>query len=189
MSTIAYARVSTAGQNIDGQLDILKSHNPDKLFQEVASGSGVARPVWDECQRYLRSGDTLLVTRLDRLARSTLDLCQIAETLDKEGVHLQVTEQAIDTSTPEGRFLFQSLAAVAEFEKAIRAERQREGIAKAKAAGKYANCGRKATPAETMDAIRQSYQVGGSSYRKLARKYGVSLGIVAKACAGVSPPS
>ena len=85
--------------------------------------------------RYVREGDTLIVTRLDRLARSTLHLCQLAAELENSGVHLKVLDQQIDTSHATGRLLFHMLAAIAQFENELRAERQMDGILQAKARG------------------------------------------------------
>jgi DNA invertase Pin-like site-specific DNA recombinase len=84
-----------------------------------------------DCLDYVREGDTLVVTRLDRLARSTWHLCQIAEALARKRVHLHVLDQSIDTSDATGRLLFNMLGAIAQFETELRAERQREGIQKA----------------------------------------------------------
>ena len=87
------------------------------------------------CLEYVREGDTLVVTRLDRLARSTLHLCQIAAVLERKQVHLQVLDQHIDTSDATGRLLFNMLGAIAQFETEIRAERQMDGIRKARERG------------------------------------------------------
>ena len=93
------------------------------------------RPQLKACLEYIRDGDTLVVTRLDRLARSTLHLCQIAEKLQKKGVILQVIDQNIDTGDATGRLLFNMLGAISQFETEIRAERQMDGIQNAKARG------------------------------------------------------
>ncbi len=133
MAKVGYARVSTVGQNLDIQLDRLSGC--DKIFQEKISATNHARPQLKACLDYLREGDILLVTRLDRLARSTLHLCQIAETLKGKDVHLQVLDQNINTADATGRLLFNMLGAIGQFETEIRAERQMEGIAKAKERG------------------------------------------------------
>ena len=109
----------------------------DKLFQETHSGAAGPRPQLRACLDYVREGDTLVVTRLDRLARSTLHWCQIAETLAQKQVHLQVLDQHIDTSNATGRLLFHMLGAIAQFETELRAERQMDGITKAKARGPF----------------------------------------------------
>ena len=135
MEIIGYGRVSSVGQSLDVQIDKLNDFGCTKLFQEKQSGTSSARPKLKACLEYVRDGDTLVVTRLDRLARSTLHLCEIAETLKTKGVNLKVLDQSIDTSDATGRLLFNMLGAIAQFETEIRAERQLDGINKAKAKG------------------------------------------------------
>ena len=137
MAKIGYARVSSTGQSLEIQLSKLTAYGctePDgQIFQEKKSGTNTNnRPQLQECLRHVRKGDTLVITKLDRLARSTLDLTQIAEDLKTRGVELVVIDQNIDTSTPTGKLLFNMLASIAEFENDIRRERQSDGIAKAK---------------------------------------------------------
>jgi len=135
---IAYARVSSTGQNETAQVDILIRHGADEVFVDKASGkTRDGRPKLAEAIKYARKGDVLMVTRLDRLARSVIDLHTIGKELDAKGVDLIVTEQSIDTTTPHGRLMFNMLAAIAEFETDLRKERQLEGIAKAKEEGRY----------------------------------------------------
>jgi len=133
MATIGYARVSSVGQNLAVQLT--KLADCDKVFQEKASAASSQQPRLKACLEYVREGDNLVVTRLDRLARSTLHLCQIAAELERKHVNLQVVDQNIDTSDATGRLLFHMLGAIAQFETEIRAERQMEGILKAKERG------------------------------------------------------
>jgi DNA invertase Pin-like site-specific DNA recombinase len=106
----------------------------DKLYQEQRSATG-KRPRLVVYLAYVREGDTLVVTRLDRLARSTLHPCQIADELQRKGVHLQVLDQQIHTDDATGRLLFHMLGAIAQFETELRAERQMDGIQLAKARG------------------------------------------------------
>ena len=133
MAQVGYARVSSVGQSLDVQLD--KLAQCAKVFQEKQSGTSDKRPRLKACLEYVRDGDTLMVTRLDRLARSTLHLCQIAEELSRKKVHLQVLDQNIDTSDATGRLLFNMLGAIGQFETEIRAERQMDGIKKARKRG------------------------------------------------------
>jgi DNA invertase Pin-like site-specific DNA recombinase len=133
MALIGYARVSSVGQSLDVQLEKLKAC--EKIFQETASASSSKRPRLQACLEYVREGDTLVVTRLDRLARSTLHLCQIADELTRKEVHLEVLDQHINTQDATGRLLFNMLGAIAQFETEIRAERQIDGIQAAKARG------------------------------------------------------
>ena len=133
MALVGYARVSSVGQSLDIQLDKLK--HCKKIFQEKKSGTSQKRSQLETCLEYVREDDTLVVTRLDRLARSTLHLCQIADELKRKGVELQVLDQNINTGDATGRLLFNMLGAIAQFETEIRAERQMDGIAKAKQNG------------------------------------------------------
>jgi len=133
MAKVGYARVSSVGQSLDVQLE--KLNNCDKLFEEKRSGTTNDRPMLKQCLNYFREGDQLIVTRIDRLAHSTLHLCQIAETLREKSVDLVVLDQNIDTSDATGRLLFNMLGAIGQFETEIRAERQMDGIKKAKDRG------------------------------------------------------
>jgi DNA invertase Pin-like site-specific DNA recombinase len=133
MALVGYARVSSVGQSLAVQLDKLRQC--DKIFQEKKSGASDVRPTLQACLGYVREGDILVVTRLDRLARSTLHLCQVAAELARKQVHLQVLDQHIDTSDATGRLVFHMLGAIAQFETELRAERQMDGIRKAKERG------------------------------------------------------
>lgn len=133
MALVGYARVSSAGQSLDVQLDLLK--HCDKIFQEKISGASDSRPRLKACLEYVREGDVLVITRLDRLARSTRHLFKISEELQRKKVHLHVLSQNLNTEDATGRFLFGMLAVVAEFENELRAERQIDGINKAKQKG------------------------------------------------------
>jgi DNA invertase Pin-like site-specific DNA recombinase len=133
MAKVGYARVSSVGQSLDVQRE--KLGGCDKLFEEKRSGTTDARPMLKECLNYVREGDVLIVSRIDRLARSTLHLCQIAETMREKGVDLVVLDQNIDTSDATGRLLFNMLGAIGQFETEIRSERQIDGIKKAKGRG------------------------------------------------------
>ena len=137
MAKIGYARVSSTGQSLEIQLSKLTAYgcaeHDGQIYQEKKSGTSTnGRTEWKSCNKHLRRGDTLVITKLDRLARSTLDLTQIAEDLKNRGIELVVIDQNIDTSTPTGKILFNMLASIAEFENDIRRERQSDGIAKAK---------------------------------------------------------
>lgn len=133
MTDVGYARVSTTGQSLEVQLDKLK--HCQKLYQEKRSGATADRPQFKACMNYLREGDTLYITRLDRLARSVSHLAQLATRFEAEGIQLVVIDQQIDTSTSTGRLMFNMLASIAEFENDLRQERQSEGIAKAREQG------------------------------------------------------
>ncbi len=157
MAFIGYARVSSVGQSLDVQLDKLK--HCKKTYQEKQSGTNQNRPELKACLDYIREGDTLVVTRLDRLARSTLHLCQIAEILKQEKVDLQVLDQNINTNDATGRLLFNMLGAIAQFETEIRAERQMDGINKAKERGVAFGRKRKMTQ-EQINELRERRKNG-----------------------------
>lgn len=138
MARIGYARVSTRGQDLSLQLAALKAAGCEPIRAEKATGSTVAgrtelRTILD----FLGEGDTLVVTRIDRLARSIGDLQDIVRAVRAKGAQLQATEQPIDTGTAAGKAFLDMLGVFAEFETSLRRERQAEGIAKAKAAGVY----------------------------------------------------
>lgn len=133
--TIGYARVSSTGQSLDVQLEKLNDYGCTRIYQEKITGTTNNRPELKACLEYLREGDKLVITKLDRMARSTNHLTSIAEDLKQRGIELIVIDQAIDTSTPTGKLLFNMLASIAEFETEIRKERQLDGIAKAKEKG------------------------------------------------------
>lgn len=136
---IGYGRVSSRSQSLDIQISALTNADVrnEHLYLEKASGrKREGRAALDDLMcRGIRKGDTVVCTRLDRLARSTRDLLQIAETLENKGVGLRVLEQPIDTTTSAGKLFFTIISAYGEFEASIRAERQREGIDAALAKG------------------------------------------------------
>jgi DNA invertase Pin-like site-specific DNA recombinase len=138
MTLVSYARVSTTGQSLEVQIDQLRAAGAEEIFQEQRSGTSTSgRDQLEAALRFVRRGDTFLVTRLDRLARSMSDLRRIVDALTAKGVGFRVLQQAIDTTTSEGRLLLNLLGAFSEFETEIRKERQMDGIAKAKAEGRY----------------------------------------------------
>ena len=135
---IGYARTSTMDQEagFEAQLRELEAVACDKVFKEQVS-SVAKREQLDAAIDYLRKGDTLVVTKLDRLARSTKHLGAIIETLTDKEAHLQIMDLSIDTGTATGELVINLIGAIAQFERKMMLERQREGIAKAKAEGKY----------------------------------------------------
>lgn len=139
MSIVGYARVSSSSQNLDLQLEQLDAAGCEKVFAEKMTGTSRSdRQALAECLDWVREGDTLVVTRLDRLARSGRDLHDIIAQLSAKQVGFRCVQQgAVDTTTSMGKLILGILGAVAEFETDIRKERQREGIERAKAAGVY----------------------------------------------------
>lgn len=134
---IAYVRVSTVEQNEERQIEGLKKYNIEKWFVEKISGKNTNRPELKNMIDFAREGDSIYIHSLDRLARSTKDLLEIVELLQNKKVHLISNKENIDTSTATGKLMLTMIGAIAEFERANMLERQREGIAIAKAEGKY----------------------------------------------------
>lgn len=137
MANIAYVRVSTIEQNDSRQIEGLKKHNIDKWFEEKVSAKDANRPQLQALLDYAREGDTVYIHDLSRLARSTKDLLEIVEQLQKKCIDLVSNKENIDTKTPTGKLMLTMIGAIAEFERANMLERQREGIAIAKEEGKY----------------------------------------------------
>lgn len=134
---VGYARVSTTDQNLEVQLDELNAHGCERIFTDKATGTNTARAGLTDMMEFVRDSDTLVVTRLDRFARSLSDLYALLERLTARGVAFHCLRQSIDTATSTGKLTLAILGAVAEFENDLRRERQRDGIEKAKACGVY----------------------------------------------------
>lgn len=134
---IAYIRVSTIEQNEQRQIDAMQKYNIEKWFIEKVSAKDTNRPKLQEMLDYARDGDTVHIHDFSRLARSTKDLLDIVEMLNKKGVTLISNKENIDTSTPTGKLMLTMIGAINEFERTNLLERQREGIAIAKRNGKY----------------------------------------------------
>ena len=134
---VGYVRVSTIEQNDTRQFTIMEKYNVEKVFNEKISGKNVDRPTLNEMLQFVRKGDTLIIESYSRLARSTKDLLNIFEELNSKGVNIISDKENIDTTTAHGRLMFTLFAGLAEFERTCMLERQAEGIAEAKKAGKY----------------------------------------------------
>lgn len=186
MSKVGYARVSTTDQDTTIQVEQLKAAGCEKVYQEQISGTSMQRPQLEAVLDYIREGDTLVITRIDRLARSVLDLQKIVHDLKSRGIALEATEQPIDTSTAAGKAFLDMLGVFAEFETNLRKERQMEGIANAKAEGKYK--GRKPIPEESIERVMELYALGVPK-AVIARDVGISRGTVYRVLAdnGVQP--
>lgn len=135
---VGYARTSTVDQiaGFDAQIQALKEAGCEKLFSEQVSSVAVRAQLANALD-FVREGDMFVVTKLDRLARSIADLMTILQTLDRKHVGVRILNLGIDTETPTGKLMLTILGAVAQFEREMMLERQREGVVKAKAEGKY----------------------------------------------------
>ncbi|WAW10382.1 recombinase family protein [Oxalobacter vibrioformis] len=149
---IGYARTSTLDQvaGFDAQIAEFTALRCDRIYKEQASSVGERKEL-EEALDYTREGDTFVVTKLDRLARNTQHLLEITQRLEGKGVSLRVLNLGLDTSTPTGKLMLTMLGAINQFEREMMLERQREGIAKAKAEGKYK--GRKPTAKARKDEV------------------------------------
>lgn len=177
---IGYGRVSTLDQNLDSQADTLEAAGVDKLFIEKITGTVKERPELDKLREQLRPGDTLVITRLDRLGRSTKDLLAISSELEEKNVELEVLEQNINTKTPEGKLFFTLVAAFAEFEHSLMVARTRDGLAAARARGRVG--GRKPKLSEAQqEQIKKLYDKRDLTVREIAALFGVTAPTVYRA--------
>jgi DNA invertase Pin-like site-specific DNA recombinase len=178
MTTVGYARVSSIGQDLAVQLE--KLAGCDKIFKEKRSGVDTGRPELKRCLEYLREGDTLLVTKIDRLARSTSDLYRIISELAEKGAAFKVVDDPmIDTTSRTGKLIMGILALIAEFENDIRRERQMDGIAKAKERG--TRFGRKPELTPGRIAKIKALRADGTTVPEIIRRVGLSKATVYRA--------
>lgn len=170
MATYGYARVSTSDQDCAVQVAALRAAGCEIIRSEKASGTTRdGRPELETLLQFVRDGDVLMVTRIDRLARSMKDLQDIVHELKRKGVALRTTEQPVDTSTAAGKAFLDMLGVFAEFETNLRRERQAEGIAAAKEAGVYT--GRR--PSINVNQVRQ-LTAQGIGPSEIAKRLGIS---------------
>jgi DNA invertase Pin-like site-specific DNA recombinase len=170
---VGYARVSTRDQHPDAQQDALTVAGCCKVFTDQASGTLARRPALDDALNYLRAGDTLVVTKLDRLGRSVRNLKQIVDDLQARDVGLRAVSQGIDTTTAGGRLFFHVLAAIAEFEHDLIVERTIDGLAAARARGRNGGPKFKMTPTKIAQA-RAMYDAKQHTVQEIADTFGVS---------------
>jgi DNA invertase Pin-like site-specific DNA recombinase len=179
MTAIGYARVSTIDQDLTVQIEALKAAGCDVIRREKASGTSTkGRTELATILDFIREGDALVVTRIDRLARSIADLQDIVRTLKGRGAALRATEQPINTATAAGKCFLDMLGVFAEFETNLRRERQLEGIAKAKVAGVYK--GRKPT---ISSAEVKKLKEDGLGATEIAKRLGIGRASVYRALA------
>ena len=173
---VGYARVSSADQNLARQLEQLKSKNTDKIFEDKASGANTNRPAFQQMMEYVREGDTIVVCSMDRLARNLTDLLNTTKELQAKGVSIHFLKESIllDASGNDAamtKLLMSMLGAVAEFERSMIRERQREGIELAKKRGVYK--GRKPTDVAIIEKAREQINLG-IPLAKVAREIGIA---------------
>jgi len=180
MAKIGYGRVSTRDQNPDSQHDALAEAGCDKIFIDKASGKLASRSELDKALDYARTGDTFVITRLARAARSLKHLLELAETLSERGIDLLVLKQGIDTSTPTGRLAFHMLGAIDEFQRELIVEGTHEGLASARARGRTG--GRRPTLTATQVRMaRQMYDSEEYTVQQIADTFHTSRATVYRA--------
>lgn len=170
---IGYARVSTDDQNLDLQLDALKRTGCDTVYQEKMSGKSANRPELEHCLKALRTGDTLVVWRLDRLGRSLQDLVRIVTELETQGIAFESVSEKIDTGSASGKLQFHVFAAMAEFERNLIRERTNAGLAAARARGRVGGRPAKLTDKQVRE-IKLLLADPQAVVADIAKKYGVS---------------
>ena len=173
MALVGYARVSTVGQSLDTQLQALAECST--IFQEKVSGAKDDRPQLAQLLNFVREGDVVLVTKLDRLARNTRHLLEISEYLQSKRVALRILNLGINTSTPTGKLMLTMIGAIATFERELMLERQAEGIELAKQRGVYK--GRKPTAMAKGNEVL-ALLARGLTKAETARQMGISVSSV-----------
>lgn len=180
MPIYGYARVSTEGQTLDAQRAALSAAGAEKVFQETASGAKTDREELAKLLKALKGGDTLLVTRLDRLARSTRDLLNILDVLSKAGAGFRsLADSWADTTTPYGRLMLTVLGGLAEFERELIKARTGEGRARAKARGQHMGRPGALTRHQRIEAL-QALDAGTATQADLARRFNVSQATISR---------
>ena len=180
MATIGYARISTDGQTLDAQIAALTAAGAARIYRETASGAKVERKELARAMKSITAGDTLLVTRLDRLARSTRDLLNILDALAKAGAGFRsLADVWADTTTPHGRLMLTVLGGLAEFERELIRTRTGEGRARAKTRGIDMNRPPKLTAHQKHEALK-ALADGSASQADLARRFNVNQATISR---------
>jgi DNA invertase Pin-like site-specific DNA recombinase len=181
---VGYARTSTVEQKagFEAQLKVLEAAGCEKVFREQVS-SVAQRLQLEAVLDFIREGDTLVVSKLDRLARSTRHLLEIVDRVKRKGAHLQILDLGMDTGTATGKLLLTIIGAIGQFEREMMLERQREGIAKAKADGKYK--GRKPTARAKSDDVH-ALDAQGIGATEIAKRVGIGRASVYRILDGAS---
>ena len=178
----AYARVSTADQNLDRQLDALKNYGIDVLYCEKMSGTKKSRPELDRMLKEVCDGDTIVIESLSRLGRSVKNLAELMEVFNQRNIRLVSLKETIDTTTPTGKLLFTILSSLAQFERDVLVERTQEGLAAARARGR--NGGRPKTDEFTVKKAVALYQTKQYSLKEIQELTGVSASTIYRAIKG-----
>jgi len=184
---IGYARVSTTEQNLDLQTDALRTAGCERLFTDTVSGATVDRPGLDTALTECRSGDTLVVWKLDRLGRSLPHLVDIVRDLGVRGVGFNSVQESIDTTTSGGKLIFHIFASLAEFERDLIRERTNAGLAAARARGRTGGRPKGVDPKKKKAALALKKD-SGHSIREICEIVGISRNTYYKYTAGAQEP-
>lgn len=155
MAKIGYARVSTKEQSLDSQIDVLQENGCERIFSEKVSGRKLKRTELDKCLDYIREGDILVLTKLDRLGRTTKQLIELSQHLEDKGVDLEIIDMNINTKDAMGKMFFTMMSAFAELEANLLSERTKKGLESARARGRKG--GRPAISEEKKEMIVSLY--------------------------------
>ena len=177
---IGYARVSSKDQNLDLQIDALKKTGCSKIFSDKLSGINKKRPGLDHALSHLRSGDTFVIWKLDRLGRNLKGLIELVEKLEETGVHFQSITDGIDTTSPAGRFFFHVMASLAQMERELFIERTKEGLMAARKRGRVGGRRRIMTPSKVEAAKKLLAE--GIPPKDVAQNLGVSIPTLYRWC-------
>ena len=178
MAKIGYARVSTKEQNLDSQIDVLKAYGCERIFSEKVSGRKYKRTELDNCLDYMRDGDTLVITKLDRLGRTTKQLIELSLYLDNENINLQIIDMDISTKDAMGKMFFTMMSAFAELEANLLSERTKKGLDSARARGRVG--GRPAISDQKKEMIKSLYNSRNYSGDEISKMVGVSRSTIYK---------
>lgn len=176
MSKIGYARVSTKDQNLDSQIDLLKENGCERIFSEKVSGRKYNRTELDKCLDYMREGDTLVITKLDRLGRTTKQLIELSQYLEDNNIDLEIIDMNINTRDAMGKMFFTMMSAFAELEANLLSERTKKGLASARARGRKG--GRPGISESKKEMIKSLYNSKEHTGEEIAKMAGVSRGTV-----------
>jgi DNA invertase Pin-like site-specific DNA recombinase len=179
MAIVGYARVSTEGQNLTGQLEALKAAGAETIFREKISGARSDRPQLARLMASLQTGDVVVVTKLDRLGRSTRELLDLIERIGKVGAAFRsLGDPLFDTSSSQGRLLSTLLAAIAEFERELIKERTGDGRKRAQAAGVKFGRKPKLSDYQRKEAIKR--RAAGETLAEIAKSYAVDISMISR---------
>ena len=178
----AYARVSTADQNLDRQMDALEKYGIDRLYCEKVSGTKKSRPELDRMLVELQEGDTVVIESLSRLGRSVKNLAELMEVFNSRNIRLISLKETIDTTSSTGRLLFTILSSLAQFERDVLVERTREGLAAARARGRCG--GRPKTNETVVKKALALYSTGQYSMKEIQELTGISPSTIYRARKG-----